>query len=58
MEYCLCGHLVATHTGAFYDDPVTFRLYNPSACYVCGCPQFKLDNLRLIEDLAKERGLV
>lgn len=53
MEYCVCKHPQWCHL--------------PKSCAVCtelweeACAAFhtfKLDNLKYIEDLAKERGLV
>ena len=54
-EYCVCGHEVERHAKRI--------------CYECLYPlhvrgklhsihRFKLDNLRFIEDLAKERNLI
>jgi hypothetical protein len=55
MEYCVCGHNYKVH-----------RYWGPPNCWVkdkvghliCPCESFKLDNLKLIEDLAKERKLI
>jgi len=57
MEYCLCGHSHWEHA-----------LSNPEKVPYCtGCllsnynncwHEFKLDNLRFIEDEAKERNLI
>lgn len=59
-EYCLCKHPQADHTG-WENEPSgcksTLILYDPSAS-VCNCCKFRLDNLKLIEDLAKQKSLV
>lgn len=54
IEYCLCDHEKFSH-----------HFYNPfgdegyEACAECqGECEFNLDNLRLIEDLAKEKNLI
>jgi hypothetical protein len=59
MEHCICGHSYNIHC-------ILGKTNHPKACaaratngnYSDGCMMFKLDNLRLIEDLAKEKGLV
>lgn len=67
MEYCICGHrkdkhqLISTQQGEIcqecvmlYDDLVGItHLKNWDFLHT-----FKLDNLKLIEDLAKQKGLV
>ena len=60
IEYCVCGH---SHWEHRLSEPNKFPY-----CQIClnidGAAriqiwhEFKLDNLRLIEDLAKEKGLV
>jgi hypothetical protein len=52
---CVCGHYEVAHYD-YFDKKY-------KNCNLCmgpgdGCQQVKLDNLSLIEDLAKERGLV
>jgi hypothetical protein len=59
---CICGHTKHVHIGwggdstgcnfAFLED-----VQEPWERY-CLCQEFKLDNLKLIEDLAKERKLI
>lgn len=63
MEYCVCGHQELSHA---------LNIINPSnvqmwcrGCWfdnadggVSNYHDFKLDNLKLIEDLAKEKGLI
>jgi len=56
MEYCVCGHSKEDHVG---------WEHQPTGCNewigtinTCDCDEFKLDNLRLIEQLAKQKGLV
>jgi hypothetical protein len=62
-EYCICGHSKKDHfKGSVfnkkgYREPgeLCSHIYNGD----CGCDVgFKLDNLKLIEELAKEKGLV
>lgn len=57
-EYCICGHSIREHKGWEYE---------PTGCQgddssvvggICECSEFKLDNLRFVEDLAKERNLI
>lgn len=57
-EICLCGHLKSEHKGWEYE---------PTGCQgedgsvvggICECSEFKLDNLRFIEDEAKKRKLI
>ena len=68
IEYCICGHEKTNHNN--FDrkslNGVTLVPRNHcSGCYIERyerdfniCEQFKLDNLKLIENLAKERNLV
>ena len=60
-ELCLsCGHLKEAHTCRVGDWPTKLD----SICWDCddGCwdkyHEFKLDNLKLIEDVAKAKGLI
>ena len=56
IEYCVCGHDYTAHgctSGGW-----CFPCYNKAPLGVESCEQYKLDNLKLIEDLAKEKGLV
>jgi hypothetical protein len=48
MEYCICGHKKSCHMGNLVSYPAESILWH----------KFKLDNLKLIEDLAKERKLI
>jgi hypothetical protein len=65
-EKCICGHPVEAHTPSYSKQKMWKNAhYMKDACYAgfddhmpCSCFKFKLDNLRLIEDLAKERKLV
>ena len=55
VEYCVCGHLATAHIrgrgcAACIDWMNIFDSKNEHT--------FKLDNLKLIEDLAKERKLI
>jgi hypothetical protein len=55
IEYCVCGHLESDH--GIYS-------YGVDACWNCSIKtgrhshSFKLDNLRLVEDIAKQKGLI
>lgn len=66
IEYCICGHLKTVHE--LTDSPK-----NPPGSHFCrGCcgmhprpdiygfswHNFKLDNLKFIEDLAKQKNLI
>jgi hypothetical protein len=58
IEYCVCGHIKKYHEGGSTD-----ALFPCWTCYdgkdiVKSLHVFKLDNLKYIEDLAKERNLV
>jgi hypothetical protein len=61
IEYCVCEHKKADHRNKRFDD-ATQHIYTTLVCWsfpgICPCMEFKLDNLKLIEDLAKEKGLV
>jgi hypothetical protein len=61
-EYCICGHLNEEHKskrssipgcGGCWDSSMEWQDKMNKAEHA-----FKLDNLKLIEDLAKEKGLV
>lgn len=65
QEYCVCNHEESWH----YYPPYISRTCNfrtekhtewmPGTYYQnCSCNNFTLDNLRLIEDLAKQRNLI
>jgi hypothetical protein len=50
-EPCICGHTWLSHIDSLVNGlaPHSFS---------CSCKQFKLDNLKLVEDLAKDKGLI
>jgi hypothetical protein len=59
-EYCICGHPFCEHFYEFHGYPQIGKV-----CIGCQLANdvntnhyFKLDNLKLIEDLAKERNLL
>ena len=59
IEYCICGHSEKIHQEAIPEAQLL------SICFECGNSNtlnefhnFKLDNLKLVEDLAKERNLI
>lgn len=63
MEFCVCEHSFEEHKNNEEDGYTTF----PHLQFCVGCGNaydtkpshtFKLDNLKLIEDLAKERNLI
>ena len=67
MEFCICGHPKKVHTPKIWKHrQFDIADYMQEACFYgmdeppkyCNCNKFKLDNLRLIEELAKKRGLV
>ena len=61
MEYCVCGHDSGWHfkTAPRLDCFANVeKNFNGRYYANCPCNEFKLDNLKLIEDLAKERNLV
>jgi hypothetical protein len=58
IKYCVCGHSENFHASKLYG-------FKANECRImivsdeqCGCWKFKLDNLKLIEDLAKEKNLI
>lgn len=61
MEYCVCGHRLKNHI-------IDLDAYKYEFCADCICDLncsdekyahvFKLDNLKYIEDLAKEKNLI
>jgi hypothetical protein len=60
---CICGHSLAKHYVVEVDGIQrcyqSIEIHNNGTYYTfCHCSPFKLDNLKLIEELAKERGLV
>jgi len=55
-EYCVCGHTKKQHE-LRYGGKCWYEGHD-SKSYPHPCEVFKLDNLKLIEDLAKERKLV
>lgn len=54
VEYCVCGHTKVCHYYHYKEDGKTKR---PCLAW-CPCPIFALNNLQLIEDLAKECKLI
>ena len=61
MEHCLCGHSYSIHTKKYGMWPEADVFCQE--CYIengkeLSWHNFKLDNLKYIEDLAKEKGLV
>ena len=59
-ETCVCGHLKTTHGWATrcVHTEIGFTKDGHKGLWKCICTEFKLDNLQLIEDLAKERRLI
>ena len=59
-EYCVCGHNINEHAG--WEGEPTGCTYELSSRWThydsCQCSEFKLDNLRFVEDLAKKRNLI
>lgn len=57
MEKCICGHKKLSHYEPnlkyFY---VVCRIWTGTD--YCDCKGFKLDNLQVIEDLAKEKNII
>ena len=60
QEYCICcGHDIDAHIGWEGESwGCTYSVIIPHGEYGCDCTEFKLDNLRLIEDIAKTRNLI
>ena len=54
FEYCVCGHTKKIH-GIYSECEKGWYFFKGEGCE---CESFKLDNLRLIEELSKEKGLV
>ena len=63
IETCICKHLKIEHRfkGFFFGEgsicEASCKLTDEIG-YQCRCLGFKLDNLRFVEDLAREKGLV
>ena len=59
VEYCICSHDKDGHCG-WEGEPTgctySVEIAHGTAC--CQCCEFKLDNLRLIEDIAKLKHLI
>jgi hypothetical protein len=58
IEYCVCGHLRLGHKGWEHEPTGCTESVIPFTGRFCSCQEFKLDNLKLIEHLAKERNLI
>lgn len=58
-EYCFCGHTKIKHAG-WEGEPTgcTYSIEIAHGTKDCGCPEFKLDNLKYIEQLAQQKGLI
>ena len=61
-EICICGHDKKAHADRYFgtnEIPKSdcFFIVAANGTF-CKCMIFKLDNLKLVEDLAKERNLV
>jgi hypothetical protein len=50
-EPCICKHMAINHSN--FVNECWYAVQSG-----CNCRKFKLDNLSLIENIAKERGLV
>jgi hypothetical protein len=55
-QYCICGHLEVYH----YNNSIgSITCFDCADRNIKNCTHnFKLDNLRFIEDLAKEKNLI
>jgi hypothetical protein len=61
IEYCVCGHPKTLHEEMNYFVDVLGIYHKCEGCAkmnLHGLCRFKLDNLKLIEDLAKEKGII
>jgi len=60
MEYCVCGHEKDAHASLEGKCEAEVIWKDRNGYLSCGifCECFKLDNLKLVEDLAKERNLI
>lgn len=62
-EYCVCGHSKNIHNG-WEGEPTGCDSFAIGSEYFeeryldCHCSEFKLDNLRFVEDEAKRRNLI
>ena len=54
-ERCICGHTRVSHDPEGCSPVYGWGMPKPTCPK--DCKQFQLDNLQLIEDLAKEKGL-
>jgi len=59
IEYCVCSHNINEHCG-WEGEPTgctrSIQIVHGEQC--CQCGEFKLDNLRYVEDLAKQKHLL
>ena len=54
VEICICGHPRSQH-GKWQDKALSCRVMNEKDLYTCvSCLEFKVDNLRTLEELSKE----
>jgi len=59
IEYCYCGHNINEHDG-WEGEPTgcTYSVEIAHGTQCCYCSEFKLDNLKFVEDLAKQKHLL
>jgi hypothetical protein len=57
-EYCICSHLKSRHNGWEGEPTGCCSLSGQDRRLICECSEFKLDNLRFVEDEAKRRNLI
>ena len=51
MKYCICGHLESEHCILGMNDlPYACNVRRNSGAYIDNCQQFKLDNLKYLEE--------
>lgn len=59
---CICGHWKGEHVFFHYNKPIIKNRFcfakKQNNWHYCNCNDFKLDNLTLIEKLAKEKNLI
>jgi hypothetical protein len=59
IEYCVCSHGWDEHCG-WEGEPTgcTYEVEIAHGSVCCPCSEFKLDNLRYVEDLAKSKHIL
>jgi hypothetical protein len=57
-KYCICSHIKSHHDVNGPSGTFCRECYNVGVPYPNSWHNFQLDNLKLVEDLAKTKGLI